>query len=310
MPVLPFYILLRISRVMPKQLLHHFIALSLVSIVFSGCASSPKTTITRPIATIDSSVEDRQRFLDWLMLSASRGRSLSVTGDISLDQGGSSNSGTFVMKNKRLREPGSSETHDPSHEVLIRVDSLSMEVKGPFGIKFARFLASPEHYEFWDILHGEPLSGPTDAKTLEALTHLNGITLSMMSDLIYGLIPDGSKIGPDDSVAVYSTDAQRTMVLYRANHKATEEIDLDLKPGEEFSALTKLRYRRWNGVVADPVHAKIRSAVWVQFSNYSTINGVLIPGHLEAVAGDNKLTLDYTDVQVNPQDLTVHIKMP
>jgi hypothetical protein len=294
---------------MVRNILRLIPSLILLCIAAAGCSSSSKTTTTKAVAAIDTSSQDRTQFIDWLNLSAARGRSLSVTGDISLDQGGSSNSATFAMKSKRLREPGPGEA-DPTYQVLIRVDSLSLEVKGPFGIKVARFLASPERYQFYDILHDEPLSGPTDSKSIEALTHLNGVSLSMMSDLVYGLVPDGSRINPEDSVAVYSTDQQRTMVLIRANRQATEAINLDLKPGEDFDALTKLRYRRWNGVIADPVHAKIRPAVWVQFSNYSTINGVVMPGHIEAVAEDNKLTLDYTDIQVNPASLVVKIKMP
>ena len=57
----------------------------------------------------------------------------------------------FSMKSKRIDRER-------------RIDSLSIEVKGPFGIKVARFLCSPEGYQLHDILHGETIHGATDAR--------------------------------------------------------------------------------------------------------------------------------------------------
>ena len=273
-----------------------------------GCGTSTKTTTTKPVATVDTSAADRQQLLDWLRLSAKHARSIAVTGDISLDQGGSEQSATFDMKSKRLREQDESEKN-PNYEALIRVDSLSIVVMGPFGIKVARFLASPAQYQFYDILHGETFSGAVDAHSLEALTHLEGVSLPMMSDLIYGLVPDGWKLSLDDISASYITGDRHSYIIHRSSPNITETIDIEYAAGGE-TAPAKLRYRRWNGNVADPLHAGIKPALYVDYSNFSIAKDVSVPGHIEAIAGENKLVLDYKETDVNPGSLTVLIKMP
>ncbi len=292
-----------------KQRINSLFAVLLIAgSAIAGCAPSTKTTTTKPVATVDTSSVDRERLLDWLRISARRARSLSVSGDISLDQSGSANSATFDMKSKRARAQDSSEKN-PEYDVLVRVDSLSIEVKGPFGIKVARFLASPVQYQFYDILHGETFSGAVDSRSLEALTHLDGVSLPMMGDLIYGLVPDGWKLGSENIAASYITGSRHTYVVHRTSPNITETIDIDEADGDVLVP-TRMRYRRWNGNIADPLHAGIRPALWVDYSQYSTFKDVSVPGHIEAVAGENKLTMDYKEIDVNPASLTVHIKMP
>ena len=279
-----------------------FVGLSLLV----SCASAPKPTVTpRPVVTVAANTEERDAFLSYLTTSALRAKAIRVKGDIALDQGSSSNSASFSLKNKRLAEHS---TMTGDHAVVERIDSLSMEVMGPLGIKVARFLASPVRYQFYDILQGETLSGATDARSLEGLTHLSGVSLGMMSDLVYGLVPDGSRIGPQDSVQVLSAGARHTMVLYRAGRNTTEVIDLD---GDLSAGLpTRMRYRRWQGIIQDAARTRVRSAVYIDFTKYQMIAGVAVPQHIEAAAGENKLTLDYQEIDVNPSELTVKIKMP
>lgn len=223
---------------------------------------------------------------------------MSVTGDITLDNNGESNSASFSLKSKRIDLDGN------------RIDSLSVEVIGPFGIKVARFLASPVQYKFYDVLHDQTLSGATDTKSLEDLTQLQGVTLEMMSDLIYGLA--GDDLSPNDSVRLYiSAESHYELIAQNVNANATSMLDLEGALPNDSSAgnLTLVRYRRWNGIL-NPLEDRTRPAVSVRFSEPIVVNGVSIPQHIEAKAGVNMLTLAYDHIEVNPPAMTVKIKMP
>jgi hypothetical protein len=240
----------------------------------------------------------------WLGEASRLARAIDLSGSITVDQNGSSQSASFEMKSKRLTASGDR-----------RVDSLSVVVSGPFGIKVARFLASPERYAFYDILHGETVSGETDQESLSHLTQLRGVSLPMMTDLIFGLVPDGDDILPEDSVVMFEHSAIQNLVIYRMHDQATDVLDLAGAPissGGPTSpgSYALRRFRRWNGIVADPLTTTRPADVTVSMNGHTVENGLMIPRHIEANAGKNSLELEYTDVQVNPASLTVKIKMP
>jgi hypothetical protein len=270
----------------------------LAGTLLAGCGSAPKTTVSHSANRLDVGAVERGNIRSWLAARSLLARSMSVTGDITLDNNGESNAASFSLKSKRLNADGN------------RIDSLSVEVIGPFGIKVARFLASPVQYEFYDVLHDQTLSGATDTKSLEDLTQLQGVTLEMMSDLIYGLA--GDDLSPNDSVRFYSTgESHYVLISQDVNAKATSMLDLEGALPNDSSAgnLTLVRYRRWNGIL-NPMEDRTRPAVSVRFSEPIVVNGVSIPQHIEAKAGANTLTLAYDHVEVNPPALTVKIKMP
>ncbi|HWF43680.1 MAG TPA: DUF4292 domain-containing protein [Candidatus Kapabacteria bacterium] len=280
------------------------------SMLLAGCAGPQKTTTTRNV-TIDRSAARIDRIRAWLTARSLEAHSLGVTGDITVDQNGESNSGGFTLKDKRI---------DPiSHD---RIDSMSVEVTGPFGIKVARFLASPEQYRFYDILHGQTMAGQTDMHSLEDLTHLNGISLSMMSDLAYGLAPNGDRFDPSDSLELFSNGEQYTLVIHRGEQHATEALDLEGNLDSNLASsgvgdhsnypshVTLVRYRRWNDASFDPIHSKQPPIATIRYSEPALVSGMTIPQHIEALAGSNRLTLEYNTIQLNPSPLSVRIRMP
>jgi Domain of unknown function (DUF4292) len=268
---------------------------ALISTLLGGCASSPKTTVVHPLLPSANRVEIAG-VRSWLNQESRAARSLSATGDITVDQNGESNSASFTMKSKRL---------DPSGN---RIDSLSVEVMGPFGIKVAMFLASPQEYKFYDILHGQTLSGPTDTHSLEDLTRLQGISLQDMSDIIYGLVENDLRA--DDSITLYSDNDRHHALIIRKPGVSTAALDFegDLPSDSSLGNLSLVRYERWNGVPESITTTP--PAITVRFAEPLLVNGVSIPQHIEASAGENKLTLEYDHVDVNPSSLVVRIKMP
>jgi Domain of unknown function (DUF4292) len=268
------------------------------SALLTGCGSQPNITASHPANRLDVSAVELGNIRSWLAARSLLMRSMSVTGDITLDNNGETNSASFSLKSKRIDPDGN------------RIDSLSIEVIGPFGIKVARFLASPQQYEFYDVLHDQTLSGTTDTKSLEDLTQLQGVSLEMMSDLIYGLT--GDDLSPNDSVRLYtSAESHFVLISQGVNRNATSMLDLEGSLPNDSSAgnLTLVRYRRWNGIL-DPMADRTRPAVSVRFSEPIVVNGVSIPQHIEAKAGANTLTLAYDHIEVNQPALTVKIKMP
>ncbi len=234
----------------------------------------------------------------WMVSHASEARTLSVSGDISVDQNGESNSASFAMKSKRMDATGN------------RIDSLSIEVMGPFGIKVAKFLASPQQYAFYDILHGQTLTGATDSKSLENLTQLKGISLATMSDLIYGLA--NANYHPRSAIDLYSAGvSQCALVIHDSNAYSTSVLDLigDTPNDSSAGTLRLVRFRMWNGMI-DPVANPSAPAVLIRFSEHEVVNGFSIPKHIEAISGNNKLLLEYDHIDLNPSSLTVKIKMP
>ena len=213
---------------------------SLLTILIAGCASVPKTAPLpklHPLApTATAAAFDEIRSM--VSRQSCAAQSLSASGNITVEQNGESNSASFSMKSKRLAIPNG-DAFGSDHSVLWakRIDSLSVEITGPFGIKVARFLASPQKYEFYDILNDQTLSGPTDRQSLEDLTHLNGISLEDMSDLIYGLASLDTAYR--DSIQLFSDTAHHTSLVVREPGIATTAYDFSgsamAGPSREFN---------------------------------------------------------------------------
>ncbi len=271
------------------------IATALLGGFLAGCASAPKTTIVHPLAH-SANMAAIADIRSWLDRESRAARSLNASGDITVDQSGESNSASFTLKSKRLNASGN------------RIDSLSIEVMGPFGIKVARFLASPQEYKFYDILHGQTMSGATDPNSLEDLTHLQGISLEDMSDILYGLVNNDRS--ENDSVSLYSDNERHHALIIRIPGVSTAALDFDGELPRDSSSgdLTLVRYQRWNGTPGSITTTP--PAITVHFAEPTLVNGLSIPQHIEATAGKNKLTLEYDHVKVNPPSLIVRIKMP
>ncbi len=285
------------------------IIVALLSALIAGCASAPKMTVVHPLAP-SSNAAAIAGIRSWLDAQSRAAQSLSATGDITVEQNGASNSASFVMKSKRIILL-TLVSHDPpafGPTEEKRIDSLSVEVMGPFGIKVARFLASPREYKFYDILHGQTLSGLTDTHSLEDLTHLNGISLQDMSDIIYGIARIDSNA--NDSVEFYSDNAHHYALIVRVPGVSTTALDFEGELPSDSSAgnLSLVQYERWNGVPESI--STTPPDIMVHFAEPVLVNGVSIPRHIEAQAGKNKLTLEYSHIEVNPPSLTVRIKMP
>jgi hypothetical protein len=279
-------------------------------LALASCSTVPTTTKPTPGVKIDP---DRLRIislLQWLDQASLAARSLRSEGSITASNSETSQSGNFTLKSKRL----SVLAERPSH--TERVDSLSVEVTGPFGITVARFMASPESYAFSDILHGDTRRGPTDDKSLKELTQLEGISLETMSDVLYGLAPGADTIGPTDSLTLYTRGETRHILLIRRLRQNYSEA-ITIEGGVQMDSLfapqiqsSVVQYDLWNGIIAELGSTTRKPEVNIKYRSHTIKNGFFIPMEIEARTKDNTLLMQYEEATVNPNDLVVKIKMP
>lgn len=220
-----------------------------------------------------------------------------------------SQSGSFTLKLNRLANSQS----DAS--VTTRIDSISLEVRGPFGITAVKFLASPSMYFLYNALLGDTYEGRTNADALAGLTQLQGITLESMDDVIFGLAPDADGIDPQDSVVLFSrSDSQHILLIYRFKDNFTEAITLngifDVARAPAPAQLAIARYERFPGRLTTYGANMPKPQAVIRFGDHTISNGIQYPRTIDVSTGSNRLVLEYEEVAINPASLTVKINVP
>jgi outer membrane biogenesis lipoprotein LolB len=229
---------------------------------------------------------------------------MTAEGSITLSDAGSSQSGHFELKSKRLQE-----INNPS-----RVDSLSMIVTGPFGITGAKFVGSPNEYQFYNALEGENYKGKPDPKTLQEITGMKGLTLQSLSDVIYGLAPNGSSLAIGDTAILRSYSEYRHVIyIQRTGLNFTEAITLNGKLPATDSGKAKLviiQYERWNKIIPFESTTLPKPDITISYEGLFDKKDFSLPNFIKASSGSTTLEIEYTSADQNPKNLTVKIKMP
>ena len=277
----------------------------------AGC-STPETITKSPTEkpTIDPNQQKIDRIIDWLELWSRQAQSLEAEGGMTVSNAETQQSGNFTLKTKRLKLAGS----EPA--VTIRVDSVSLEVRGPFGITGIRFLASPSYYALYNALMGETMEGVTNDRALEGLTQLKGISLQTMNDVIFGLPPSPDDIDPQDSVMLLSRGAtQHILLIYRFRENYTEALTLDgaIPDGDQTLLINQLRltrYERWSGMMMNYTATNPKTEATIRYSDIVLKNNIPFANKLDIATGPNRLQLEYEEVQYNPENLRVYINIP
>ncbi len=229
--------------------------------------------------------------------------SLSAEGSITLGADGGSQSGHFELKSKRLE----------SAKEPRRVDSLSMIVSGPFGITGAKFLGAPEEYQFYNAIEGEKYRGKPDPKTLQEITGMKGLTLESLSDVIYGLAPNGQLALGDTAVLRSISEFRHILYIHRAASQSTEAITLNGRLPANLTDKAKLsimQYERWNHVISFESTTLPKPDITITYEGLFDKKGFPLPNFIKASSGSTTLEIEYTGANQNPKDLTVKIKMP
>jgi len=229
---------------------------------------------------------------------------LTAEGSITLSDAGSSQSGHFELRSKRLQS-----ISDPA-----RVDSLSMVVTGPFGITGAKFVGAPDEYQFYNAIEGEKYKGKPDPKTLQQITGMKGLTLQSLSDVIYGLAPNGSQLEIGDTAILRSySDYRHVLYIQRRGSGFTEAITLNGKlpaSGDDKAKLVIMQYERWNTMIPFESTSLPKPDITINYEGLFDKKDFNLPNFIKASSGSTTLEIEYTSADQNPKNLTVKIKMP
>jgi hypothetical protein len=294
-------------RYSPSRIAGFLVLLS--AFIYSGCTKEVlRERTTQPQAQVEPDEEKIDRILDWLEVWSRSAQSIKAEGSMTISNAETQQSGEFTLKTKRLKLIDATTS--------ARIDSVSLEARGPFGITAVRFLASPQYYALYNMLMGETLEGPTNDQALEGLTQLRGISLETMNDVTFGLPPSPEGIDPQDSILLLSRGtAQHIMLVYRFHDNYTEALTFDgaIPDGSAPILLDQLhltRYERWNGKRMTYTAANPKTQATIVYSNIGTKKNVPFADKIEVITGPNKLLLEYETVDYNPQDLKVYINVP
>ncbi len=262
----------------------------------SGCTTQAlKQDSTSKTASVSVGVDQSVIVINTLKAQAEKAQSLMANGVITLTENGSSQSGSFELKSKRI-------------VAGKRMDSLSMVISGPFGITVAKFLGSPSEYNFYNVLEGEKYKGKPDPKALETLTGMKGLTIEALSNVIYGVAPSEFTFADGDSVRLHSpSEFEHQLFITRASLGFSEVITAKGKLG---GALKVTLYQRWNRIVNYQITSKLTPDISINYSGSISSKQFALPNYITATNANKKLEIEYQNATENPIPLTVKIKMP
>jgi len=276
--------------------MRYFYAVLLLS-ALSGCTSQAlkQDSTTSKTASVSVGVDQSLVVINTLKAQAEKAESLIGSGVITLTENGSSQSGAFDLKSKRLKNGA-------------RIDSLSMVISGPFGITAAKFLGCPGEYCFYNVLEGDKYRGTPDPKALEKLTGMKGLTIGALSNVMYGLAPYDFTFADGDSVKLYSlSETEHQLYITRAGLGFTEVITTKGKLG---NGMRMTRYQRWNRIINYLIQNKFIAEYSINYSGSISSKEFTVPNYITATNANTKLEIEYQSATENPSPLTVKIKMP
>lgn len=266
------------------------------ALFLSACTSTSTITKqgrdTSAVLTKPTTADEVRRVNDELCRLAGICQTLYAEGTITLRDGESSQSGQFTLRSKRENAGG---------------DSLSMIISGPFGITAAKFLGSSNEFSFYNALEGEHYHGRPDAKTLEKLTGMKGISLGLLNDLIYGVSPVRLSESDLSTARTEAVDAQHTRLIFcRPGTNCTEAI-VYTGAGKSVRVLS---YQRWNRILDPAAPIDLHPDLLVRFSGTIDDSQYSLPSLITATSGLQSLEIEYSQIKENTRDMNVKIKIP
>ncbi|MBS1904036.1 MAG: DUF4292 domain-containing protein [Bacteroidetes bacterium] len=269
----------------------------LLSATLAACTSTSTTTtsskVNTPAETKPTTAEDVRRVNDELCRIAGICQTLYAEGTITLRDGESSQSGQFTLRSKRANAGG---------------DSLSMVISGPFGITAAKFLGSSNEFNFYNAIEGEHYQGRPDPKTLEKLTGMKGLSLTLLNDLVFGISP--VRLTEDELTAAKTQTIDRDrsrLVICRPGENCTEAVTYRTSS----TGIRLVSYQRWNGILDLSALDLRHPDLDVHYSG-NTIDDsqFTLPTLIRATSGLQTLEIEYSQAKENTSGMNVKIKMP
>jgi outer membrane lipoprotein-sorting protein len=156
-----------------------------------GCGSSERITTERSLT-----------FSDVLTRAAERDdriQTLNGKGSITIETPEASNSGSFRV---RLKKP----------------DSLTVEIRGPFGVRVATLALTREQFLYYDWMENRAIVGKPEERMLRQILHL-AISFQEIFGVFTGVFPQNDS---SDTIRQFTTGNDAYNVLFRSSTRSKQ----------------------------------------------------------------------------------------
>lgn len=199
-------------------------------------------------------------------------------------------SGTITVKSKELNTSASFRV------TLIKPDSISLTIMGPFGIELAQTLVTKDNFYFYDALQNTVYQGETNDDVLKNIFRIN-LSFSDLMDAFIGSVnltrhlykqPTSFSIDEDHYNLVYKDTQNGETTSYKVNIKELGITDYQLE-GKRGNVILSGRYSRFNDIesVAVPYNIEVQNKL------------------------ENQLvTIEYKKMSANSRNTTIDFKIP
>ncbi|MGA7839112.1 MAG: DUF4292 domain-containing protein [Ignavibacteriaceae bacterium] len=239
-----------------------------LSVSFNGCVPSKPTEETEilPSERLISKLESNRR-------------------KISSFEG----SGTITVKSRELN------TSATFNVTLIKPDSISLTIMGPFGIELAQSLVTKDKFKFYDALQNTVYEGATSEDVLKNIFRID-LSFSDMMDAFIGSVnltkhlykqPTKYLVDGDQYILTYVDSSNGEITNYKVDVKELGITDYQLSKN--------------GNVILDG-----------KYSNFNDVENVAVPYNIEVRnrREDQLVTIQYKRIRANNQNVSIDFKLP
>jgi outer membrane lipoprotein-sorting protein len=243
--------------------------LFLTVLIINGCVPSKPTE--------EAEILPSERLISKLEANRRKISNFEGSGTITLKSGNMSNSATFKV-------------------TLIKPDSISLTIMGPFGIELAQTLVTKDKFMFYDVLQNTAYEGATNGDILKGIFRID-LSFDDLMDAFIGSVnltnhlyksPTKYAIDGDTYVLTYIDTLSGETTNYRVDIKQLGITDYDLL-NRDGDVLLSGKYSRFND-----------------------LENVAVPYDIEV---QNKregqlVTIEYKQMSANKKDVSIDFHLP
>jgi hypothetical protein len=174
---------------------------------------------------------------------------------------------------------------------MLRPDSISIRLQGPFGIKVGSALITRSDFLFYNSIENVVITGPSSMENLSRILHVQ-----MNFDDMLNLFAGGTFFQPDlrQPDTTFTEDDQSVFVYSAQDGRRRYWIDPDTR------FIQKIQWYDTHGALA----------LEQRFTRFEHVSGATVPFSIRVIQpGEQRtLALTYSDVAVNTEDL--HMVFP
>jgi len=198
--------------------------------------------------------------------------------------------GTLIVSSKQLNTSASFKV------TLIKPDSISLLIMGPFGIELAQTLVTKDDFKFYDVLNNTLFLGKTNERVLQDIFRIN-LPFSDLMDAFIGSVnltkhlykePNSYKVSGNVYNLVYNDLSQNLITNYTIDMNKLGIVDY------------KLIEKNGDIILAG------------QYSKFKMIQNVAVPFEIDVQnrRENQQVKIHYKKVKTNSKDISISFNIP